>query len=168
MKRVLKTILSLVLVASLSLTSFAIVKSDKLSNLKNQKESVAAHKKKYKKKKKEVQDYINGVDKQLTSISTQIYENGKKLTKTKTEIEKTKVKLGKAKKSVAIQSDDMQKRIQFMYENGDTQILDMLLNSKSISDFLNKAEYITELSSYDRQMLNKLKETKNKLKKAKK
>lgn len=167
MKRVVKTILSLVLVASLSLTSFAIVKSDKMSNLKKQKESVAANKNKYKEKKKAAQEYISGVDKQLTSISTQIYQNGKKLVKTKKDIKKTKVKLEKAKKSVDIQSDDMQKRIQFMYENGDTQILDMLLGSKSISDFLNKAEYITELSSYDRKMLNKLKETKNKLKQAK-
>ena len=167
MKRLFKTILSLVLAASLSFSSYALVKSDKLSNLKNQKESVAAHKKKYQKKKKEAQDYLNGVDKQLSSIATQIYENGKKLSKTKTEIEKTKVKLKKAKASVEVQSEDMQKRIQFMYENGESEILNMLLNSKSISDFLNKAEYITELSSYDRQMLNKLKETKDKLKQAK-
>lgn len=46
-----------------------------------------------------------------------------------------------------------------MYENGDSEMLDMLLNSKSISDFLNKAEYITELSAYDRKMFNKLKRT---------
>ena len=167
MKKISKIILSLVLVAAVSLTSFAVVKSDKLGNLKKQKESVAARKKEIKKKKKEAEEYISGVDKQLTNISTQIYENGKKLTKTKQDIKKTKIRLKKAKKSVKLQSDDMQKRIQFMYENGDTQILDMLLNSKSISDFLNKAEYITELSSYDRKMLNKLKETKDKLKKAK-
>ena len=61
----------------------------------------------------------------------------------------------------------MAKRIQFMYENGDTEMIDMLLNSDGISDFLNKAEYISELSSYDRQMLNKLKETKNKIAKTK-
>ncbi|MBR2191013.1 MAG: hypothetical protein IJ883_05240 [Eubacterium sp.] len=37
MKKVTRVILSLALVASLSLTSFAVVKSDKLSKLKNQK-----------------------------------------------------------------------------------------------------------------------------------
>ena len=82
MKKISKIILSLVLVAAVSLTSFAVVKSDKLGNLKKQKESVAARKKEIKKKKKEAEEYISGVDKQLTNISTQIYENGQKLTKT--------------------------------------------------------------------------------------
>ena len=67
-----------------------------------------------------------------------------------------------------MQNADMEKRIQFMYENGDTEMLDMLLNSKSISDFLNKAEYITELSTYDRKMFNKLKDTQDKIAKSKK
>lgn len=54
-----------------------------------------------------------------------------------------------------------------MYENGDSEMLDMLLNSKSITDFLNKAEYISELSSYDRKMFNKLKDTQEKIETAK-
>jgi len=54
-----------------------------------------------------------------------------------------------------------------MYENGDSEMIDMLLGSKSISDFLNKAEYITELSAYDRKMLNKLKETQKSIQTAK-
>ncbi len=168
MKKIFKTILSLVLVASLSLTSIAIVKSDKMKDLKKQKESVQAKKENYKKKKSEAKKYLNTVDKQLTNVSTQIYENEKKLNKTEKDITKTKKKLTKAKESVKEQNQDMQKRIQFMYENGDSEMLDMLLNSKSITDFLNKAEYITELSSYDRKMFNKLKSTQDKIAKAKK
>ena len=57
----------------------------------------------------------------------------------------------------------MKLRIQFMYENGDTQMLDLILSSKSVGDFLNKAEYISEISSYDRKMLNKMKETKQEI-----
>ena len=57
----------------------------------------------------------------------------------------------------------MKIRIQFMYENGDTQMLDLILSSKSVGDFLNKAEYISEISSYDRKMLNKMKETKQEI-----
>ena len=167
MKRITKVFLSLVLVASLTFTTFAVVKSDKVGSLKKQQESVAANKNKYKKKKSEAKDYLATVDKQLTSVSTQIYETNKKLEKTKDDIGKTKKKLAKAKKSVNIQNEDMKKRIQFMYENGDSEMLDMLLNSKSISDFLNKAEYIAELSAYDREMFNKLKSSQDKLTKAK-
>ncbi|MFR4318563.1 MAG: coiled-coil domain-containing protein [Eubacterium sp.] len=53
----------------------------------------------------------------------------------------------------------MKLRIKYMYENSDTQMLDLILNSKSITEFLNKAEYITELSQYDRNMLDKFKKT---------
>lgn len=168
MKKGLRIIISLVLVASLSLTCGVFVKSDKMKNLKKQKESVAANKEKYKKKKSEAKKYLASVDKQLTSVSTQIYENGKKLDKTEKDITKTKKKLKKAKESVDEQNKDMQKRIQFMYENGDSEMLDMLLNSKSITDFLNKAEYISELSTYDRKMFNKLKDTQQKIETAKK
>lgn len=167
-KRIYKIVISLVLVASLSLTSGVFVKSDKISDLEKQKESVVAKKEKYRKKKSEAKKYLASVDKQLTSISTQIYDTGKKLTKTEKDINKTKKKLKAAKESVQVQNKDMQKRIQFMYENGDSEMLDMLLNSKSISDFLNKAEYITELSAYDRKMFNKLKSTQTKIETAKK
>ena len=47
----------------------------------------------------------------------------------------------------------MKKRIQFMYENGNTQFIEILCESKSIGDFLNNAEYITQISEYDRDML---------------
>lgn len=40
-----------------------------------------------------------------------------------------------------------------MYENGNAQWLETLLSSKDITDFLNKAEYVSEMSSYDRDML---------------
>ena len=126
MKKVLRTTLSIVLVASLSLTSFVYVKSDKTSKLKKEKESVAAQKKKYKKKKSEAQAYLKTVDMQLTGVATEIYKTGNKLTKTEKEIKKTKKRLKKAKASVEVQNQDMQKRIQFMYENGDAEMLDML------------------------------------------
>ena len=44
----------------------------------------------------------------------------------------------------------MKKRIKFMYENGNTQLIEILIESESIGDFLNKAEYISQISNYDR------------------
>ena len=47
----------------------------------------------------------------------------------------------------------MKKRIKYMYENGNSQFIEILCESKSIGDFLNNAEYITTISEYDRNML---------------
>lgn len=44
-------------------------------------------------------------------------------------------------------------RIKFMYESGNTQFFTILLESRSITEFLNKAEYVSQLSAYDRDML---------------
>ena len=96
MKKIMRVVLSLVLAASLSFTSIAVVKSDKLDELKNQKAAAAANKNKYKKKKSEAKKYLASVDKQLTSVATQIYENKKKLDKTQSDIKMTKKRLKKA------------------------------------------------------------------------
>ncbi len=48
----------------------------------------------------------------------------------------------------------MKKRIKFMYERGDTLYLELLMESGTFADMLNKAEYIETLSAYDRKKLN--------------
>jgi murein DD-endopeptidase MepM/ murein hydrolase activator NlpD len=40
-----------------------------------------------------------------------------------------------------------------MYENGNAQLIEILFESENIGDFLNKAEYISAISAYDRDML---------------
>lgn len=55
----------------------------------------------------------------------------------------------------------MKKRIQYMYEKGDTEYLDIFLHVKSMSDLLNKAEYVENIYSYDRNMLDKYRDTKD-------
>lgn len=62
---------------------------------------------------------------------------------------------------------DMKLRIQYMYENGDTQFLDLLLNSESFADFLNKAQYVSDIVQYDRDMLDQMEATHMALVKAK-
>lgn len=168
-KKTISLALSIVLVTTMSFASLADVKNEKnkLSNLEKKERKLVEQKKDLKKKKKDAQEYIANVDKQIGDVAKDIYKTQGQLKKVDKKIVKTKKKLNKAKKSIKIQTRDMTKRIQYMYENGSSEILDMLLNSKGISDFLSKAEYITELSEYDRKMLNKLKETKNAIKKSK-
>ena len=41
-----------------------------------------------------------------------------------------------------------------MYENGNSQVIELLMESENIGEFLNKAEYISQISEYDRDMLD--------------
>ena len=40
-----------------------------------------------------------------------------------------------------------------MYENGDTKILEVMMESQTLGEFLNKAEYASKMSDYDREKL---------------
>lgn len=59
------------------------------------------------------------------------------------------------------QYEAMKVRIQFMYERGDTTMLEILLNAGSFSEMINAAEYIEELTVYDRNKLEEYKEIRN-------
>ena len=48
----------------------------------------------------------------------------------------------------------MKTRIRYMYENSQTTYLEQLLESNSVAEFLNTAEYIAEIQKYDRQKLD--------------
>ena len=66
-----------------------------------------------------------------------------------------------AKASEEKQYTSMKKRIKYIYESGNTQYLDVLMQSKSMADMLNKAEYINQLYEYDKRMLDEYTSTKN-------
>jgi len=57
------------------------------------------------------------------------------------------------------QYEAMKMRIRFMFENGDFHFIEILMSSTSIADLLNRAEYISKVSEYDRNMLIELQTT---------
>lgn len=172
--RKLSKILSVILTIAITVTmtcsySFADVseEKDKLGDLNQQKNEAEQEKQELEASKAEAQAYIDEVDKKLTTLATEMYETSQELEKTQDKIATTQKKLKEAEASITVQYDEMKLRIKYMYENGDSQMMDLLLNSGSFTEFLNKAEYITELSQYDRKMLNKLKDTKKEIADAK-
>lgn len=69
------------------------------------------------------------------------------------EILETQVALEQAKLTRENQYNSMKERIQFLYERGDTVYMDILFSAQSFGEFLNYADYIEQLSAYDRRML---------------
>jgi len=69
-------------------------------------------------------------------------------------IEVTKVELDEAVKTEEKQYTDMKKRIQYMYEKGETSYMTLLLGASSIGDVMSRAEYIEQMYEYDQELLN--------------
>ena len=103
--------------------------------------------------KEDIQSEVEKLDKQLNEISGKVKELESQLSKKRQEIANTESALNKAKEQEEKQYRNMKKRIQFMYENGQTSYVEMLLSADSFTDFLNAVEYITQISQYDRKML---------------
>ena len=62
----------------------------------------------------------------------------------------------------------MKMRIKYMYEKGDSSYLNLLLEARSLSELLNRAEYVSKISEYDRKMLDQYVATKESIADSKK
>ncbi|WP_099469124.1 murein hydrolase activator EnvC family protein [Konateibacter massiliensis] len=111
-------------------------------------------------KKNNMENYVKELDNQLAGILDSIEEIVEQMETKEQEIEETTDALAQAEEDEVEQYEAMKKRIKYMYENGNTAYIEMILQSKSLSQLLNSAEYIIKIADYDREMLDKFKETK--------
>lgn len=117
--------------------------------------------------KSDTNAYITEMDNKLNEITAYIGELETNIEAKNQQIAETEATLQKQEEDIQSQYEAMKKRIRFMYENGQQEYIDLILNSGSIGDFLNKAEYLTKITEYDRNMLDKMKETKNQIEETK-
>lgn len=113
--------------------------------------------------KQAAQDSVDSLQSQLTEIISNINQLEKQLVDKGQEIIKAKEDLSEAEEAEKKQYDDMKLRIRFMYEQGDTSLLEALMTADSFTDLMNKAEYVQDVHSYDREKLNEYIETKKKV-----
>ncbi len=113
--------------------------------------------------KEDTTAYIAEMDERMEELTNYIIELNARIADKEGRIDEINVELDAQQKDIEEQYEAMKKRIKFLYENGQTDYIDMLLNSHNMSDLINKAEYLTKITEYDRNMLNKLKETKEKI-----
>ena len=111
--------------------------------------------------KDDIKEKVRQLDEQLTTISGRIIGLEQELSQMGEQIEDTKQELADVQADADRQYERMKQRIKYMYENGSSMTMfEALLTSGSIADFINQAEYINQITQYDRAMLTKYQETK--------
>lgn len=111
-------------------------------------------KKDLEKSKSDLNSYIAEIDASLTDIQEKIDALNSQIEEKEGQIEVTTNELNEAERIQQEQYEAMKKRIKFMYEKGDIIYVELLMESGSFADMLNKAQYIETLSAYDRKKLN--------------
>ena len=105
-----------------------------------------------------LEEEISDLDAELVNTLTSIGILEDNIAAKEEEIAATQEEYEAAKATEEAQYEAMKVRIQYMYENGDTNYLAILLEAKSMSDLLNKAEYVEQIYAYDRQKLEEYQE----------
>lgn len=109
------------------------------------------------KKTNALQSELDGINKDMLSVSKEIETIEMKSEVMAGEVLRTQDALSKAQKNEDKQYKDMKARIKYLYETGNSSLLGLLFSAGDMADFLNKAEFIQNISDYDRDMLEKLK-----------
>lgn len=106
-----------------------------------------------KEEKAEAQREVKALEIELDEIVKKISELESELVEKGAEIQKVEAELVEAEEKEEQQYAAMKLRIKYMYESGDTDILEAIMASESFADLLNRAEYVQTIHSYDREML---------------
>ena len=167
-KRILSMAVIMIVTLTVSLSAYALTTQEKI----NQKEE---EKKQTQDNLAQTQENIDGMQQQqnslkgeLNNLNNQLEEVGNNLAELEDkidvkeqEISDTLAALEQAQQTADNQYEAMKKRIKYMYEMGDFQLLESMLTEGSFSDMLNYFDYVNALSAYDRKMLVQYRETRD-------
>lgn len=139
-------------------TAIASAKSER-NSLTTGKTNVEKIKKELETSKNNLSEYVTQLDGQVAEIETKIEGLNTQIeTKTK-EIETTKAELAEAISIRDEQYENMKKRVQAIYEQGEGFYFEILMNSNGLADLLNQVDYIEDLSKYDDKLFKTYAET---------
>ena len=111
------------------------------------------------KNKDQAETEASSLQEQLTHTLDKIDTLEADLDKKQEEVEKAGDDLEEAAAKQTEQYESMKLRIKYMYEEGNSSLLETLFSSTSFTDLLNKAEYVAEVHSYDRDKLSEYEAT---------
>lgn len=164
-KKVLSLLITCAMTASMGTTVFASTE-DQIAAAQAQKQEAQAGLDQaqanisgLESKKQELESYLSELNSQYNELTESISQLSTQAAEKEDELNKVKVALASAQKAAIKQKEAMSDRIQYIYEHGGTTMFEALISAGSLSELLNQANSISELSKYDRNMLEKYEAT---------
>lgn len=103
-----------------------------------------------------LQDQLDGINQDMVEISDKIAETEAQIEESNNEVFRLEASLQISRNNEEKQYENMKSRIKYMYENGSETMISMLFSADSMADFLNKADFVQNVTEYDRDMLENL------------
>lgn len=165
-----KKFIMVLIVVLLICTAYSTINAENLSDLQAQKEQI-------KNELSSANENLEGLQVELTEALEEVSKVEAQIAEGEAELEETTAKLEELEKEIKQiqeklnvietdyekQKDMFEKRIVALYEMGETTYLDVLLSSKSITDFISNYYLIGEVAQYDSELLDTIEREKDKI-----
>ena len=166
---IFKQALILLSVITLAATNQSInAAQNKKKNLEQEKKKTESMISELNQLKSDVNAYVKKLDEDIDIVTAEIGRLNDDIAQKESEIEVKESELAEIQERSDKQFADMKLRIKYMYERSDTTFLDLLMNSDSLTQMLNRTEYVNKISNYDRQQLDAYEATQQELTEKKK
>lgn len=172
MRKILCSVLAFVIL-SFSIFSYVLAENED-TDLQKQREDLQNQINDASGQLEDVQDEISEnlqqvqkLDEKIENSNKELEELNTKISKLQTSIDEVQAKLEDAEENYKNQKEILDNRLIAVYESSDTEYLDVILSSKSISEFLSNYFLITELAKNDTELLDDMQSKKNNIQKAK-
>lgn len=119
-------------------------------------------------KRKQAVAQYNSMDKEISETENEISIIEKQIEQSQSDLATKEEELKKAQEEYDKQRDVFLKRARIMYENSDISYLEIIFGAQDFGDLIAKIEIVSQLMTYDQDILNKLDESKKKIESAKK
>lgn len=142
-RRLVRALITSVVVSSLMITTVSATPS--VDELKDQKTAA--------------ENEVSGLQTKLNTLMTKMNELQNQLISTGEKLLQAQDDLVVAEEKQQKQYEDMKLRIKYMYEEGDSSVIERVASSGSITEMLNQMEYVQKVHTYDRDMLHEYENT---------
>lgn len=99
--------------------------------------------------------YIEKLDKKTGELEEELVVLKGQIKEAKASVEKLQSELSQAEAERQKQYTTMKMRIKYMYENGNQEYMEILFGATSITDLLNRSEYIEKIADYDQRIFER-------------
>ena len=173
MRKILCVILAFV-ISSFSIFSYVQAEDTEVTDLQTQREELQNQIKDASGQLEDVQDelsenlqQVQKLDEKIATSEQEMEELNTKITELQTSMDEVETKLKIAEENYKKQKELLDNRLIAVYESSDTQYLDVILSSRSVSEFLSNYFLITELATRDTELLEEMQTKKEKIEKSK-
>ncbi len=139
-----------------------------LNDAKKKTESAKKDVSKAEEKRKQAVNQYNALDRQIANTEDEIGMIEKQIEQTQKDLQTKEEELKVAEERYQEQKGTFLTRARVMYENSSTGYLEIIFGAESFSDLLSKIEIVSQLMSYDKNILDELGKIKKTIEDAKK